>query len=131
MFYISFNHIDKSIKQLFYNQNLICNTIETRHLAFQQCFAGIEAQLAILRIQPQAPIVLSTLPYRVQYHVAPQVELGAARAGPPSPPVPSLSSFTYNVTLSQPQLIQRCYQLEIAGGKPPLPAKFRIKLKNL
>lgn len=37
----NFNCIDEDLKTSFYNQNLIYNTMETRHLPYKQSFANI------------------------------------------------------------------------------------------
>ena len=60
------NCIDEYLKKSFNNQNLMCNTWKTRHLASEQGFASIEAQLARLRKNPQAPIVHSQQLYCIQ-----------------------------------------------------------------
>ena len=39
----NFANIDKYLKKSFHNQNLIYNTMETRHQALEQRFASIEA----------------------------------------------------------------------------------------
>ena len=68
---INFAHIDENLKKSFYNQILIYNTMKSRHQKSQQRFASIEAQLARLGMNPQAPIVQSSQPHQVQYQAVP------------------------------------------------------------
>ena len=93
---------DEDPKKSFYNQNLIYNTMESRHQIFEQRFASIEAPLARLGMNLQAPIVQSPQPHQVQYQALPLLEQGAATAGPPPPPVPPPSRHVYNASLSPP-----------------------------
>ena len=62
--------------------------MDSRHQKSAQQFASIEAQLARLGMNPQAPIIQSPQPDQVQYQAVPLLEQGAATAGPPPPPVP-------------------------------------------
>ena len=98
----NFMPIDGELKKSFYNQNFMYNTMESRHQKSKQRFASIEAQLASLGMNTQAPIVLSPQPHRVQYQAVPLLELGAATAGPPPPPVPPPSRHIYNASPSPP-----------------------------
>ena len=99
---INFNYIDEDLKKSFYNQNLMCNMIETYYLASEQQFASMEGQLAGLGMNSQAPTVQSPQPHQVQYQAVPRLEQGAAAAGPPPPPVPLPSRHVYNVTPAPP-----------------------------
>ena len=81
------------------------NTMETHHLASEQCFASIEAQLASFGMNLEAFIVQSQQPYQVQHQAVPILEQGAAAAGLPPPSVPLPSRYIYNVTPSP--LLQR------------------------
>ena len=47
---INVNYINKGLKKCFYNQNIICNTMEARHLNFEQQVVSIKEQVARLRI---------------------------------------------------------------------------------
>ena len=96
----NFLRIDGDLKKSFYNQNLIYNTIESRLQKSEQRFASIEGQLARLGMDPQAPILQSPQPYRIQYQAVPLLERGAAAGGPPPPPVLPPSGHVYHVTLS-------------------------------
>ena len=82
--------------------------MESRHQKSEQRFASIEAQLAKLGMYPQAPLIQSPQPHRVQYQAVPLLEEGAATAGPPAPPVPPASRHVYNVTSSPPPQYQAC-----------------------
>ena len=94
----NFAHIDGDLKKSFYNQNLIYNTMESRHQKSEQRFASIEAQLAKLGMNPQAPFIQSPQPHQVQYQTVPLLEQVAASAGPPPLPVPPPSRHVYNVS---------------------------------
>ena len=67
----NFTGTDKVLENLFYNQNLIYNTMESFHQKSEQRFATIEGQLARLGMNSQAPIVQSPQPHRVQYQAVP------------------------------------------------------------
>ena len=56
---INFTRIDGDLKKSFYNQNLIYNTMESRHQESEQPFTSIEAQLAKLGMNPQASLIQS------------------------------------------------------------------------
>ena len=94
----NFIRIDGDLKKSFNNQNLIYNTMESRHQKSEERFASIEAQLARLDINPQAPIAQSPQPHRVQYQAVPPLEQGAAAEGLPPPPVPPPSRHIYNAS---------------------------------
>ena len=98
----NFTRIDRDLKTSFYNQNLIYNTMESRHQKSEQRFASIKAQLARVGLNPQAPTVQSLQPHRVQYQAVPLLEQGAAAAVPPPPPVPPPSRHVYNASPSPP-----------------------------
>ena len=51
--------IDENLKKLFYNQNLIYNTIESCHQKSEPPFASIEAKLARFGMNSQDPLVQS------------------------------------------------------------------------
>ena len=95
---INFAGPDGDLKKSFYNWNLTYNTMESRHQKSEQRFASIEAQLARLEMNPQAPIVQSPRPHQVQYQAVTLLEQGAAAAGPRPPPVSPPSKYIYNVT---------------------------------
>ena len=59
----NFARIDGDLKKSFCNQNLIYNTMESCHQKSERRFASIEAQLARLGMNPQAPIVQSPQPH--------------------------------------------------------------------
>ena len=127
----NFAQIDGDLKKSFCNQSLIYNTVESRHQTSEQRFVSIEAQLARLGINPQAPIVQSLHPYWIQYQAVPLLEQGAATAGPPPPPVPPPSRHVYNVTPSPPPQHQWRYQPEMVVGKATPPAKLWGNMKDL
>ena len=127
----NFVRINGDLKKSFYNQNLIYNTMEFRHQKSKQRFLSIEAQLARLGMNPQAPIVLSSQPHRAQYQAVPLLEQGAAAAGPPPPPVPPPSRHVYNASPSPPPQRYPCYQPDLVAGKAPPPSKFRGNMKDL
>ena len=105
----NFTWIDGDFKKSFYNQNLIYITMESHHQKFEQPFAHIEAQLAKLGMNPQAPIVQSPQPHWVQCHAVPPLEQGAAAPEPPLLPVPAPLRHLYNVIPSPPPQHQRHY----------------------
>ena len=127
----NFRHIDGDLKKSFNNQNLIYNTMESRHQKSEQRFASIEAQLARLGINPQAPIVQSPQPHPVQYQVVPLLEQGAAAAGPPPAPVPPPSRHVYNASPSPPPQRYLRYQWDMVAGKAPPPSTLRGNIKDL
>ena len=67
----NFANIDEDLRKSFYNQNLIDNTMESRHQKSKQGFASIKAQLARLGINSQASIIQSPQPHQVQYQAVP------------------------------------------------------------
>lgn len=127
----NFACIDDDHKKSFCNQNLIYNRMESCYQKSEPHFTSIEAQLARLGIQPQAPIVQFPHPYRVQYQAIPLLAQEAAIAGPPPPQVPPLSSHVCNITPSPPNQQQQRYQLEIVAGNALPPVKFCDNMKNL
>ena len=127
----NFARIDGDLKKSFYNQNLIYNTMESRHQKCEQRFASIEAQLARLGMNPQGPIVQSPQPHRVRYQAVPLLEQGAAAAGPPPPPVPPPSRHVYNASPSPPPQQYPRYQLDMVAGKVPPTSKLRGNMKDL
>ena len=126
----NFTPIDGVLKKSFYNQNLVYNTIESRHQKSEQRFASIEAQLARLGMNPQAPIVQSPQPHRVQYQAVPLLEQGAATVVPSPPPVPPQSRHVYNASPSPPPQHYPRYQPDMVAGKAPPASKFRRNMKD-
>ena len=53
----NFEYVDGDLKKSFYNQNLISNTMESRHQKSEKRFTTIKEELAKLWMNPQAPIV--------------------------------------------------------------------------
>ena len=98
----TFACIDGDLKKSFHNQNLIYNTVESRHQKSKQRFASIEAQLARLGMNSQATIVQSTLPQRIKYQAVPLLEQVAGAAGPSPPPGPPPTRHVYNASPSPP-----------------------------
>ena len=127
----NFVHIDEDLKKSFCDQNLIYNTLESRHQKCKQRFASIEAQLARLGMNPQAATVQSPQPHRIQYHAVPLLEQGVAIVGPPPPPVPPLSRHVYNASPSPPPQRYPRYQPDMVAGKAPPSSKFRGNMKDL
>ena len=52
----NFAEIDKDLQKSYYNKNLIYNTTEIWPQKYEQYCSSIESQLAMLRINPHAPI---------------------------------------------------------------------------
>ena len=105
--------------------------MESRHQKSEPQFGSIEAQLARLGMNLQAPIVQSPQPHRVQYQAVLLLEQGPAAAGPTTRPVPSPSQHAYNVTPSPSPQHQPRYQPEMVAGTAPPHAKFRGNMKDL
>ena len=61
------NCINKDLEESFCNQNLMYNGMETPQSESEQRFAIIEAQLARLGLNLEAPIVQSPQPRAIQY----------------------------------------------------------------
>ena len=123
--------IDEYLTKSCYNQNLMHDMMKTCHVVLEQWFASIKAQLARLEMNPQAPIVPSPQPHRVQYQAVLLLEPRAATTGPPPLSVPPLSRHIYNVTPFLPSQHQGRYQLEMVAGKVLPPAKFHSYMKNM
>ena len=81
-------------------------------------------------MNPQASIVQSPQPHRIQHQAEPLPEQGVTAAGPP-PPVPPLSRHGYNTSPSPPAQRYQRYQPEMVAGKAPLPGKFCGNMKDL
>ena len=102
-------------------------TINQRHQAYEQRFAGIEAQLARFQIQPHSP-----RPRPLQPQAVPLLEQAAARI--PPPPLPPHSEYNVENSCSpSPQDYYRPrYQAhdDIAGKAPP-PKPFKGEQSKL
>ena len=103
--------------------------METRHPTSEQGFTSIEVQLARLGMNPQAPIVQSLQPHRVQYQAVRLLEQGATAAGPSPLAVPPPLRHVYNVTPAPPPQHQRCYQLKMVADIALQHAKFHGDMK--
>ena len=117
-----FARIDEDLRKSFRNQNLLNETINQRHQAYERRFAGIEAQLARFQIQPHSP-----QPRPLQPQAVPLLEQAAAGI-PPPPPVPP--HFQYNVGDSRSPSPRDYYRPQHqvnddAAGKAPPPKLFK------
>lgn len=130
-----FRRIDGDLSKSFYNQNILLNTMNNRHQEYSERFTRIEASLARLGVQPQAPPVQSPQPHRQQHQAVQLLEQGVA-AAPPAPPVPPPSRHIINASPSPPpeprqQQRRRPVEDDMVPGKAPPPGKFKGKMEEL
>ena len=106
-------------------------TIEDGPQKSELSFTSIEVQLARLGMQPQLPIVQSLEPRPIEHQAVPLLEQGATAIRHPAPPVPTSSSYIYNVTQSPLSQQYQRYHPEMVAGTAPPSAKCRGDVKNL
>src|SRR5207302_1260894 len=114
-----FAQVSADLRRSFHNHRIA----EERHQEYNQRFAGIEAQLARLGVQPHSP-----QPRTPQRQAVPQLEQAAAAGAPPLPPVPPPSRQIIDVS---PSLQRQQDEPDMVAGKAPPPSKFSGKMEKL